>query len=187
VVRVAERLLLRKLLVEQLVDDGHVDVEQRHQRAEVGDVLHQDPLARVVEDLVAELGEGDADEGDVGAGEGSVERPARIVQQRATRADLLDVARVGLDVHGDDQVVVERARRVAGLADPHLVPGRQPLDVGGKQVLSRDGDPHPEDRLHEETVRARRPRPVDVSQLEREVVGPDRLLLMHAITPVFGR
>src|SRR6185312_15784517 len=54
------------------------------------------------------------------------------------------------------------------------------------EVLARDGDSHPEDRLHEQAVRARRPRAVDVGQLEREVVGPDHLLLMHAITPAFA-
>ena len=67
VVRVAQRLLLGELLLEQLVDDAHVDVEQRHQRPQVGDVLHQDPLARIVEDLVAQPGQRHAQEGDVGA------------------------------------------------------------------------------------------------------------------------
>ena len=43
----------------------HVDVEQRRQRAGVGDVLHQDALAHALEGLVAHLGERHAEEGDV--------------------------------------------------------------------------------------------------------------------------
>ena len=47
--------LVALLDIDMHVIDEHVDVEQRHQRAQVGDVLHQDPLARVLEDVVAHL------------------------------------------------------------------------------------------------------------------------------------
>jgi hypothetical protein len=163
VVRIAEGFFLGELLVEQLVDDVHIDVEQRDQRPEVGDVLHQDSLAR--------LFERHAQEGDVGARERRVQRPARIVQEVAARTDLLDVADVGLRVHRDAEVVIQRPRHVTGLVDANLVPGREPLDVGRKQVLAGDRDPHPEDRLHQQTVRARGTGAVDVGELQREVVG----------------
>ena len=73
-------------------------------------------------------------------------------------------------VQRDDQVDLRRTRRVAVLADADLVPGRQPLDVRREDVLARDGNPHPEDRLHEQAVGARRAGAVDGGDLEREVV-----------------
>src|SRR5690606_13372685 len=69
-----------------------------------------------------------------------------------------------------------RAGQMAGLADTDLVPGRQALDIGREKVLAADRHPHPEDRLHQQRVRARGTRPVDVRELDDEVVYP---LLQH--------
>src|SRR5690606_11496548 len=65
-------------------------------------------------------------------------------------------------------------RRVAVAAHPDLVPRRQALDVRGEDVLAGDRDAHPEDRLHDEAVRARRARAVDGADLECEVVDARR-------------
>src|SRR5690606_6910901 len=80
------------------------------------------------------------------------------------------VAGVRGRIHRDDEVEDRRPGRVAVPADPDLVPRGQPLDVRGEDVLSGDGDPHPEDRVHDQAVRARRARAVDGADLEREVV-----------------
>ena len=79
---------------------------------------------------------------------------------------------------------------VAVLVDPDLVPGRQPLDVRREEVLSRDRNAHPEDRLHEETVRARRAGPVDVGELDGEVVDAAHLaapaVRVASASPAYG-
>ena len=129
---------LRELLVEQRPDHLDVDVEQRRQRAGVGDVLHQDALAHALESLVAHLGERHAEVGDVRRASAR-RRAARSSRRAASRPDahLGDVLRVGRGVQRDHQVEVRRARGVAVLADADLVPGGQALDVRREDVLAR--------------------------------------------------
>ena len=84
-----------------------------------------------------------------------------------------DVLVPGLRVHRDHQVRAAAARRqVAGFGDPHLIPGRQALDVGREDVAGRRRDSHAQDRLGEQRVGAGRPRSVDVGELDDEVVDP---------------
>ena len=45
------------LLIEELLNNAHVDVEQGYQRAGIRDVLHQNSLAGFLEGLVAHLRE----------------------------------------------------------------------------------------------------------------------------------
>ncbi len=169
-VGLAQRLLGGVLLVEQSGDDVHVDVEQRAQRPGVGDVLHEHAFARLAEVVVAELRERDADEVDVVADQGRIERPGGVVQEIAALAHFANVARVGLRVHRDHQVVIERARGVAVFVDADLVPGGQALDVGREQVFAGDGNAHAEDGLHDEAVGAGRSGSVDVGQFDGEIV-----------------
>src|SRR5580700_6664019 len=71
---------------------------------------------------------------------------------------------------------------MAFLGDPHLVPGRQPLDVGGKDVARRDRNTVAQDRAREQFVGARRARAVDVGEANDEVVyAADRLLDGHDV------
>jgi len=62
------------------------------------------------------------------------------------------------------------AAEPAGFGDAHLVPGRQPLDVGGKDVARADRHAHAQDRLGEELVGRGRARAVDVGELHHEGV-----------------
>jgi xanthine dehydrogenase YagS FAD-binding subunit len=62
---------------------------------------------------------------------------------------------------------------VARLADPDLVPGRQALDVGRKDVARADRHAHAQDRLGEQLVGRGRAGAVDVGELDHEIV--DRL------------
>ena len=59
----------------------------------------------------------------------------------------------------------------AGHLGAHLVPGRQALDVGGKDVARRDRYAHADDRFGEQLVGRRGAGPVHVGELDDEVVG----------------
>src|SRR5690606_27188447 len=58
------------------------------------------------------------------------------------------------------------------LVDADLVPRRQPLDIRREEVLPTDRHAHPEDRPHQQRVRAGGAGPVHVRQLDDEVVYP---------------
>src|SRR4029078_5000090 len=62
------------------------------------------------------------------------------------------------------------SRGIAVLIDPDLVPRRQSLNVRWKDILSDDGDAHEKDRLHEQRLRARRPRSVDGADFQTEII-----------------
>ena len=145
-----------------------VDVEQRRERADIHHVLEQLALARVAPFPGAHLGDGDAQHLDVVARPHPRQRG--IVEQPAAGDDLAQVLLVGLRVHGDHQVDAVAARQVARLRHPHLVPGRQALDVGGKDVLRADGDAHAEQRLGKDAVGGSRARAVHRGELHHKIV-----------------
>ena len=113
----------------------------------------------------------DPDVRDVRPREARVERPRRVVEQPSSGADLRDVLLIRRRIERDHQVEGRRPRGVAVTAHPDLVPGRQPLNVGRKDVLARHRHAHSEDRLHEEPVGRGGARAVRGRNLEREVVG----------------
>ena len=154
-----------------VLDLGHVHLQQRRQRAEIDDVLEQLPLARFGVGLVGDLGQRHADHHDVLAEPRRRHRLGVVVEQVAARHDGRDVLRPGLRVHRHHQIDAAAARaEMARLRHPHLVPGRQALDVGGKDVARRDRHAHAQDRLGEQRVGAGRTRAVDVGELDDEVV-----------------
>ena len=157
-------------LLEQPPHDLHVDVQQRRQRPDVADVLHEDAHARPLEVVDGHPGQRDAQEVDVFAVEVAGQGPAGIVHDPAAGGDLLDVALVGGRVHRDYQVEAGGARRVAAGVGADFVPGRQPLNVRGEEVLPRHRDPHAEDRAPEQSVGARRTGSVDGADLEGKIV-----------------
>ena len=59
-VRVEQRTLSAELLANHLLDDSHVNVEQRHERAGIRNVAHQLTLAIALERLGAQLPERNA-------------------------------------------------------------------------------------------------------------------------------
>ena len=83
-----------------------------------------------------------------------IQRPGGIVEQVAALANLGDVLRVGLRVHRDHQVVIERARCIAVFIDANLVPGGQALNIRGEKILAGDRNAHAENRLHQQAVGA---------------------------------
>ncbi len=160
-----------ELLGQQLLDLGHVHLQQRRQRAEIDDVLEQLPLPRVGVGLVGDLGQRHADDHDVVAEPRRRHRLGVVVEQVAARHDRGDVLLPGLRVHRHHQVHAAAARaQMARLGDAHLIPGRQALDVAGEDVARRHRHAHAQDRLGEQRVRAGRTRAVDVGELDDEVV-----------------
>ena len=155
-VRFAHGFLGRKLLIEKLLHHAHVHVQQRHQRARVRDVLHQNPLARFLERLIAHLRERHGQIVHVFANEMWIQRPSGIVEQIAALANFRHVLRVSLRIHRHHQIVIERPRRVPVLIDADLVPGRQALNVRREKILAGYRNPHAEDRLHQQAVGAGR-------------------------------
>ena len=97
-------------LGQQLADARQVQIEERGEHPGIADVLHQDARAHAVEVLVAQLRERHAEHRDVLALQQRRARPGGVVNQIAARGDLLDIACVGLGVHGDHDVDAARTR-----------------------------------------------------------------------------
>ena len=162
--------LPRELLADQRLDRRRVDVEQGRQRPQIDDVLEQLALPHVVIGAVADLGQRRPDHGDVVAKFRRRHRLRRIVEQIAAGLDLGNVLVPGLRVHCDHHVDAAAAAEMAGLADPHLVPGRQPLNVRREDVARASRYAHPQHRFGEQPVGAGRARAVDVGEFHDEVV-----------------
>ncbi len=165
-----ELVLAAELLRDETLHLGDLDSEQGCERAHVDDVLEQLPLPRIGVSLVANGRERHADHVDVASESRRRHRPGRIVEQVASRLDLVDVAVPGLRVHRDHEVDAAPASPVARLRDPDLEPGRKALNVGRKDVPRGDRHAHPQERAGEQPVGARRTRAVDVGELDDEVV-----------------
>ena len=118
----------------------------------------------------ADFGERHADHRHVVAQERRRDRPRRIVEEIAAQLDRRDVLSEGLRVHRHDNVGAASGAEPALLADADLVPGRQALDVRGKDVARGDRHAHAHDRPGEEQVGARRAGAVDVGEPDDEVV-----------------
>src|SRR5262249_27873600 len=82
-VRFAELRLALELLLEERGDDALVDVEELDQAADIGDVLHEDALARILEGLAAKARQRHAEEGHVVAQKRIGEWPRRVVKKVA--------------------------------------------------------------------------------------------------------
>ncbi len=169
-------VLALELLGDQGLDRLEVHVEQRGKRADIDDVLEQLALARVGVGVVRELGQRHADDRDVVAKFRARDRPRRVIEQVAAGLDRGDVGVPGLRVHRHHHVDAAARAQMAGFRHPHLVPGRQALDVGRKDVARTDRHAHAQDRLGEQRVRRRRAGAVDVGELDDEVVGTGQRL-----------
>ena len=169
-VGVEQLLLALELLGDELLHFADIHVEQRRQRADIDDVLEQLALARVAVFAIADGGERHADDGDVVAEFRLRHRLGRIVEQIAARLDAGHVVVPGLRVHRHHEVGAAAGAEMAGLGNPHLVPGRQALDVGGENVARRHRNAHAQHRAGEQLVGARRAGTVDVGKPDDEVV-----------------
>ena len=157
-------------LLEHALDDVQIEIQQRRNNTDVGDVLHQNAGACTVEGLIAHPRQRHAEHGDVFAVEQCRARPRRVVDQPAAGRYLRHVLRVGLRIHRDHDVAAIGTRLISVTGDADLVPGRQPLDVRREVVLADNRYAHPEDRLAQETVGARRTGAVYRGDLEDDIV-----------------
>jgi hypothetical protein len=146
----------RLRLADQLFDHLDIHVDQRRERADIDDVLEQLALARIGVFAIADRGQRHADDVDVAAEARRGHRFGRVVEQIAAGLDRSEILVPGLRVHRDHQVGPAACPKVAGLRDSHLVPGRQALDVRGKDVARRHRDAHPEDGPGEQLISAGR-------------------------------
>ena len=169
-IRFPHALFLAVLLFQKLRHHVGINIEQLNQSPRSGDVLHQNPLARFLEVLVAEAGQRHANERDIITVQVVIQRPARIVQHVAAGPNFLDVPRIRLRVHRHHQVVIESPCRVPFRVHADLVPGGKALNIRGEQVLAGHGHAHPEDGLHDEAVGAGGPCSVDVRQFDCKIV-----------------
>ncbi len=170
-VGIDQLFLALELLAEQPLDFRLVDVEQDRQRADVDDVLEQLALAGVGVSRVGDRRERHADHVDVLAEHRRRHRLGRIVEQIAARRDLLHVLRPGLRIHRDHHVDAAAPAEITLLGDADLVPGRQALDVRREDVARADRHAHAQDRSGEQLVGRGRSRPVDVRELDDEIVN----------------
>ena len=166
-----EQLFLAlELLLDQLLDRGHVHVEQRRERAHIDDVLEQLALARIGVFAVADRGERYADDRDVVAELRLRHRLGVVIEQVAARLDHGDILVPGLRVHRDHEIDAAARAEVPSFGDPDLVPGRQALDVGREDVARRNRHAHAQHGTSEQLVGARRAGTVDVGEADDEVV-----------------
>ena len=180
-VRGQELFLALVLLGDEPLDDLRIDVEQRRERAEIDDVLEQLPLARIGIGRVGDGGERHADDGDVVAEFRLRHRLGGIVEQITAGLDGRHVLVPGLRVHRHHHVGAAAGAEMAGFGDAHLVPGRQALDVRGKNVARRHRHAHAQDGAGEQLVGAGRTRAVDVGETDDEVVyAADWVRCWHA-------
>ena len=160
----------RERSVEQRRDEVEVDLQQGRDHTDVGNVLHQDAGARGVELLIAHLRQRHADDRDILAIEKPAARPRGIVDQPPAGTNRHHIFDVGLHVHRDDDVDPFGPGLVAVARHADLVPGRQSLDIGREIILADDRDPHPENCLHHEAIRARGSGAIDRGDLDDDVV-----------------
>ena len=169
-VAVQQFFLALVLLGKQLLDDRWIDAQQVGKCTDVNDVLEQLPLTRLIVGFVGDARERHAQRGQIFTKLGRRHRPGRVVEHVAARADLFQVFVPGLRVHRHDQIDATAPTEVTAAADPHFVPGRQALNVAWKNIAGADRDPHPEDGPGKQFVGRGRPRPVDVGELDDEIV-----------------
>ena len=100
-----------------------------------------------------------------------------VVEHVAAGFYLADVFRKALRVHADHHVDAAAAPQIAVLANAHLVPGGQPLNIRRKDISRAHRNAHAEDRLGEHTVGTRRAGAVHVGKFDDEVV--DRCFGLH--------
>src|SRR5262249_5479650 len=103
-----------------------------------------------------------------------------IVEQVAARLDSRHVLVPGLRVHCHHEIGAAARAEVAGFGNAHLVPGRQALDVGWKNIARSDRYPHAQQRTREQLIGGGRARAVDVGEADDEVVyAADRCFTRH--------
>ena len=187
-VRVHERRLARVFLGQERADDLGVHVEERGERAGIGDVLHQDALARSLELRVAQLGERNPEVGHIRPRQPLVERPGRVVEQPAPGPDLLDILLIGRGVERHHQVEVSASAPCSRACRPgSRTTSAAPGCSTGNTFFPVTGNAHAEDGLHDQAVGRRRPGAVGGGNLEGEFVGSGHKVSVYRSSAVMCR
>ena len=162
--------IFAELRAQGIDQDLQFHIEQRGHCPDIDDVFQQGPHLRIVKGLVAEQGHGDADDRDIVALESLRQGLRGIVHKIAAGNEAVVILAQGLAVHRHHHVDIAPPAQIALFVDPHLVPGRQPLDIGGEDVLWADRHAHAEHRFGKEVIGAGRAGAVDVGKTDDKIV-----------------
>ena len=94
VIRVQQARFLAILLVQHHADNIHVDVEQRDERADIGNVAQQRAISVFLERGDTHAAKRDPENGDAFTHEVRVERPRGVIQQIAARSYRRHILRI---------------------------------------------------------------------------------------------
>ena len=162
--------LALELVRHQVGQDPEIHVQQGRQRTHVDHVLEQLALPGIAVVLVAYAGQRQAYEGDVAALQAQVQGLGIVIDEIAPRLHFANILGHALGIDREADVHAATPSQVALLADAHLVPGGQALDIGGKNILGTDGQAHAKKRLGEQVVGTGRTRAVHIGELDHKVI-----------------
>ena len=162
--------LALELVGDQAFDHADFNIQQRRERADIDDVLEQLTLPQIGIFAGADFRQRHAERDDVAAQTRGGPGSRRIIEEVTSRLDRRDVLVEGLGVHGDHDVGPAERAEPASFADANLIPGRQPLDIRGKDVAGGDRDAHAQDRTREQQVGAGGAGTIDVCETYYKIV-----------------
>ena len=96
--------------------------------------------------------------------------PGRVVEKIAAGLHHVVVVAQGLAIDCNDKIGPAAPAEIALFADPHLIPGRQPLDVGREDVFRADWNAEAIDNFGKKVIGAGRAGTVYVGKADNEIV-----------------
>ena len=147
----------------QRLHHPELDIEQRRQRADIDDVLVELTLPWVGI-WAAQISVSGMPSTTMSSRMLRAAADGSIVEKVAAAFERGDILREGLRVHGDEHIGAAPRAEPPFLAHPHFIPGRQALDVRGKDVARRDRHAHPQDRTRNRTLALADPEPLTLAK-----------------------
>ena len=140
------------LLGKQFFQHLGLYAQQHGKCADVNDVLEELTLARVRIDRIGNLGQRHADDLNVIAELRRWQGPRAVIKQVAARLQLGHVCVPGLRIHRHHHVDATAPPLVALVANTRFIPGRQALDVAGKDIARADRHAHTQNSLGKQLI-----------------------------------
>ncbi len=169
-IRLRQFRLFRELAGNRGGQDREIDIEEKGERSDIDDVFQELAQARVGEGGVAQFGQRDADDDNIFTAAGLRQVFGRIKEKIAAGQDLVVILHQGLAVDGHGEIRAAASSDITLVVDPDLIPGRQALDIRGKDIFRTDRYPHAVDGQGKEVVGAGRTGAVDIGKADDEIV-----------------